>query len=87
MINVVLVLFPPCFSQTVDAAACTLLAHSSRPIWRSRSSWAKASGSKNQVEGGSGLLGGCLERAWTDSISVSQPATCPRFCDCKSDVL
>jgi hypothetical protein len=87
VIAAVVVLFSPCFSQSIGAAICEFLAHSSRPFWRRRSCWAKASYSRDQVVGGSRLLDGCIERAWTDSISVSKPLTCPWFCNCKYAVV
>lgn len=37
--------------------------------------------------GGSGLPDGRLERAWTDTISVSKPLACPGFCNCKYDIM
>jgi len=67
----ILVLVTPCFLQTAGTAIIAFAAHSTRSFWGSRSCWTKASCSRNQVERDSRVFDGCLERAWTDSISVS----------------
>jgi hypothetical protein len=76
----------PCVSQSIGTAVCAFLVYPSRPFWGCRSCWTKAPCSRDQVVGGSRLLDGCLERAWTDTVSVSKPLACPRLCNCKYDV-